>query len=238
MRLLVTRPEPDAAETAARLRAMGHDVIVRPMLAVVFNPPPAGLAPDSLVLTSRNAVRALASWPDAAKWRGLPTFAVGAETGALLQEHGFRDIRTAGGDAGALIALIESHAPAELGTILYPAPRDQAADLAARLGAKGYRVERVEAYRAESARELGDELTQALRAGRLDGALFFSERTASAFVALVGAARLQDSLRPLAFYALSRRTAAPLRNLAGELHVAGKPDSASLFALLPGAVKP
>jgi uroporphyrinogen-III synthase len=238
MRLLVTRPEPDAAETAARLRAAGHAAIVRPMLEVAFNPPPAGLAPDSLVLTSRNAVRALAAWPDAAKWHGLPAFAVGGETGALLREHGFRDVRAAGGDAEALIALIEGHAPAELGTILYPAPRDQAADLAGRLGAGGNRMERVEAYRAEPARALGGELARALREGRLDGALFFSERTAAAFVALVAAAGLTESLRRLVFYALSPRTAAPLRNLAGELHVAGKPDSASLLALLPGAVKP
>jgi uroporphyrinogen-III synthase len=238
MRLLVTRPEPDATETATRLRAMGHDVIVRPMLEVAFNPPPAGLAPDSLVLTSRNAVRALAAWPDAARWHGLPAFAVGGETGALLREHGYRDVRAADGDAEALIALIESHAPAALGTILYPAPRDQAADLAGRLGASGYGVERFEAYRAEPARELGEELTHALRDGRLDGALFFSERTAATFIALVAKAGLTESLGRLAFYALSLRTAAPLRNLAGELHVAEKPDSASLLALLPGAVKP
>ncbi len=38
------RPEPDAAETAEKLRALGHDVILRPMLELVFNPPPAGLA--------------------------------------------------------------------------------------------------------------------------------------------------------------------------------------------------
>jgi uroporphyrinogen-III synthase len=217
---------------------MGHDVIVRPMLELAFNPPPAGLAPDSLVLTSRNAVRALAAWPDAAGWHGLPAFAVGGETGALLREHGFRDVRTAAGDAEALIGLIERHAPGELGTILYPAPRDQAADLAGRLGASGYRVERVEAYQAEPARDLGGELAEALREGRLDGAFFFSERTAAAFVSLVGAAGLTESLGRLACYALSPRTAAPLRNLAGELHVAGKPDSASLLSLLPGAVKP
>ena len=102
----------------------------------------------------------------------------------------------------------------------------------------GYDVERVEAYRAEPARELGEELADALREGRLDGALFFSERTAAALVALVTAAGLEESLGRLPCYALSPRTAAPLRNLAGELHVAEKPDSVSLLALLPGAVKP
>jgi uroporphyrinogen-III synthase len=237
MRLLVTRPEPDAAETAARLRAMGHAVIVRPMLEVAFNPPPARLMPDSLVLTSRNAVRALLRWPDAAGWRGLPAFAVGAETGALLREAGFADVRVAGGDAEGLVALIATEPPTRLGTILHPAPRDQASDLAGRLAGKGYRVERVEAYRTEPAAALGAELTEALRAGTLDGALFFSERTAATFVRLVTAAGIEGGIRPLAVYALSERTAAPLRNLADRVHVAARPDVGALLALLPGPVK-
>ena len=33
MRLLVTRPEPDAARTAASLRARGHDVALAPLLS-------------------------------------------------------------------------------------------------------------------------------------------------------------------------------------------------------------
>lgn len=234
MRLLVTRPEPDAAATAARLRSMGHAVMVRPMLEVAFNPPPGGLRPGSLVLTSRNGVRALLRWPDAAQWRGLPAFAVGAETGALLGEAGFTDVRIAGGDAEALIALIGMHPPAALGTILHPAPRDRAADLDGRLAAKGYRVERVEAYRAEAATQLDAALAEALRSGELDGALFFSARTAAAFVRLVTEAGLSDRVRPLALYALSERTAGPLRGIAGSVHVAEKPDLDSLLALLPG----
>lgn len=238
MRLLVTRAEPDATETAARLIALGHTVLVQPMLTVIFGPPPAGLAPDSLVLTSRNAVRALLRWPDASGWRGLPAFAVGGETGALLREAGFADVHVAGGDAEALLVRIAEHPPARLGTILYPAPRDQAADLAGRLAAKGYRVERVEAYRAEPAASLGAELIGALRSGGLDGALFFSGRTAAAFAALVTAAGLRESVRPLACYALSARVALPLRNLAATVRVAERPELAALLALLPGPVKP
>ena len=35
MRLLVTRPEPDATRTAETLRARGHDVLVAPLLATL-----------------------------------------------------------------------------------------------------------------------------------------------------------------------------------------------------------
>ena len=34
MRLLVTRPEPDAARTAALLRARGHEVVLAPLLRI------------------------------------------------------------------------------------------------------------------------------------------------------------------------------------------------------------
>jgi uroporphyrinogen-III synthase len=238
MRLLVTRPEPDASETAARLKGMGHEVIVQPMLAVVFEPPPAELAPGSLVFTSRNAVRALLAWPDAAGWRRLPAFAVGAETAALLRDAGFRDVRVAGGDAEALIGLVAAEMPAALGTLLYPAPRDQAADLAGRLSAQGFRVARVEAYRTEPASRLDEEVVAALRGNRIDGALFFSERTATAFARLAAEAGLTDALRRVTCFALSPRTAAPLAGMTGDMRIAPRPDAASLLALVPAPVKP
>ena len=34
VRLLVTRPEPDASETAARLRALGIEPVIEPLLVV------------------------------------------------------------------------------------------------------------------------------------------------------------------------------------------------------------
>ena len=34
MRLLVTRPEPDNARTAAALRAKGHEVVLAPLLHI------------------------------------------------------------------------------------------------------------------------------------------------------------------------------------------------------------
>ena len=63
MRLLVTRPEPEATRTAALLRSHGHDVIVAPLLRVepvaevAFGPGPWA----ALAFTSANAVRAIAS---------------------------------------------------------------------------------------------------------------------------------------------------------------------------------
>ena len=39
MRLLVTRPEPEAQRLKARLEELGHEVTVEPLLAVSFDDP-------------------------------------------------------------------------------------------------------------------------------------------------------------------------------------------------------
>ena len=63
MRLLLTRPEPDAQRTAAALRAQGHDVIIAPLLRIE---PAAdaeiGAGPwAAILITSANAAHAVAT---------------------------------------------------------------------------------------------------------------------------------------------------------------------------------
>ena len=109
MRLLVTRPEPDADETAARLTAMGHDVLVQPMLRIVFAPPPEDIPePAALIATSRNGVRALAAWPAAAHWRETTLFVTGEGTARTraTQPRSSRRIRVGGNCPAALSAAI------------------------------------------------------------------------------------------------------------------------------------
>ena len=56
VRLLVTRPEPDASETAARLRALDIEAVVMPLLfaetLATTLPPTPGFA--ALAITSAN----------------------------------------------------------------------------------------------------------------------------------------------------------------------------------------
>ena len=65
MRLLVTRPEADAARTAQALRARGHEVLVAPLLRVESIDADFGGPFDAVLMTSANAARALASHPRA-----------------------------------------------------------------------------------------------------------------------------------------------------------------------------
>ena len=86
MRLLVTRPEPDATALRAQLIAQGHEVLVEPLITIRFdNADPIELdGVQALIATSRNGLRALASSPAIEQARSLPLFAVGPGTAATV----------------------------------------------------------------------------------------------------------------------------------------------------------
>ena len=94
-RVLVTRPEPGASETAQRLEALGFLPLKLPLHEIRPLPVNAGTMPGktaAVAVTSANAVRHA---PGALLERlsGLPCFAVG-ETSALpeqsVRKHDFR----------------------------------------------------------------------------------------------------------------------------------------------------
>ena len=76
LRLLITRPLPAGAATAARLGAQGHDVTLAPLMATeaaAWDRPDH--LPDAVMLTSAFAARL--AGPGAAALRHLPVFAIG-----------------------------------------------------------------------------------------------------------------------------------------------------------------
>ena len=91
MRVLVTRPEPDATRQAERLAARGHEPVLAPLLAIesATDTPPELEGAQALIVTSRNALRALASHPDLATALQLPLFAVGEATAKAATDLGF-----------------------------------------------------------------------------------------------------------------------------------------------------
>jgi uroporphyrinogen-III synthase len=234
LRILLTRPEPDASETAARLQAGGHEVVVAPLLTIAIAPPPSDPPdPKAIILTSRNGVRALATWPQAAGWHDLPVFATGVATARAAREAGFSDVRTAASDAADLADHFMAHIDKDMRPILYPAARARTGALTEGLRANGYDVRTIEAYSAEMARTLGADAMDAVRRQSIEGVLLYSNRTAEAFRAIVDRYDLAEHLRMTVLYALSDRVAEPLRGLPGWLRVASHPDEDSLLALLP-----
>jgi uroporphyrinogen-III synthase len=234
VRLLITRPEPDGARTAAALAACGHEAVLASLLRI--EPVAAALGPgpwDGVIMTSANAARALATHPRRVELAALPAFVVGRRTGEAARAVGFAQITAADGDADDLVRLMRQQ---PMGAhLLYLAGADQAADLAAALQGSPTQVDTVVIYRAVTETRLPDDVTRALANGTIDGVLHFSARSAGAFVAALDAAGLGKALA-LPQFCLSTGVAKPLAAAgASDLRVAARPDEAALLDLIPEA---
>lgn len=203
VRLLVTRPEPDASETAARLNALDIETVVDPLLsAETLNttlPATDGFA--ALAVTSANALRALHDRGELPRLKSLAVYTVGDRTAAVARDYGFAEVISARGSFGDLVALLVGAGID--GPILYPAAEQQAGDLGKALAPHGIMVITAPVYRMVAA----TGLRATTRFDALDGALFYSRRTAQAFVDL--APQVADRSR-LGVLCLSEAIAEPL----------------------------
>ena len=216
------------------LRAPGHVVDVAPLLHIEILPDAdLGAGPWSgVVVTSANALRALAAHPRRGELMALPLFAVGTRSAAEARAVGFTDVVSADGDADDLAHLVAARGD-RAHPLLWLAGEDRATDLAATLAPHGIALRTVVAYRAVAAAALPPALCAALAAGAIDGVLHYSRRTAAAFVAAAGVAMVDIKLLKLMHYCISAEVAAGLRQ-AGlrAVATAARPDQDSLLALL------
>src|SRR5690349_9915206 len=151
--VLITRPEPGAAETARRVAALGWRPILAP--ALVLGPRPfAWPAAQALLLTSRAAARALPPRDMPAPW---PVLAVGEATAAEARARGFARVAAAAGDAAALAEHAARTLDPAAGPLLLAVGEGYGAELAADLRARGFRVQRRVAYAARPAPALPEE---------------------------------------------------------------------------------
>jgi uroporphyrinogen-III synthase len=237
MRLLVTRPEPDAQRTATTLRGLGHETVVAPLLRIEGVAADFGAGPwDGVVMTSANSCRASANHPRRDEVLALPVFVVGRYSADTARSCGFTDVTSADGDGKDLARLLVARFGARERKLLYLAGEDRAADLAAELAALGIPMKTVVIYRAVKVGEFAPPARKALEMGEIDGALHFSRRTAEAYLSCaVGAGLLDKALGPF-HYCLSPQVARPLLQTgAATVRVAARPDEAGLIELVGAA---
>jgi uroporphyrinogen-III synthase len=178
--LVVTRPEEDARPLAERLRALGHEVVVEPMLAIVIDRD-AVLDPGpwrAILVTSANGIRALAGRLETTGLLEIPVLTVGTASAEAAREAGFASVTSADGDLDALASLVRATIAPGDGRLLYVTGRTVSGDLAGMLGREGYDVVRQVLYDAVAVDRLSRPLADAIRAGSVDGVLLFSRRSA------------------------------------------------------------
>jgi uroporphyrinogen-III synthase len=238
MRLVVTRPEPDATRTAEALARLGHTPILSPMLDVVFDPaarlPEAAL--QAVLVTSSNAVRALALHGERERLLDLPLLAVGDQTALEARRAGFCRARSAGGAFEDLVTLVAAELDPAGAPLFYAAGAAQAGDLAGRLVALGFAIETTILYEAQARRRLSPEASASLRGNATDGVLLYSRRSAAAFALALRAEGLAPLPPQVACFCLSQAVAEPLSAIStGAIRIAARPDQLSLFAAVEQA---
>lgn len=233
MRILLTRPQADAERTAAALRACGHEVIVAPLLDIEIMPDAElGGGPWAAILvTSANAVRAIAGHRRRDALRGIPVFTVGRHTAQDMRAAAFADVTSADGNVTDLANLVAARMTPGL-RLLYLAGEERSGDLAGTLRARDYVVDAALVYRAVVAETLPRHAADALAAG-VDGVLHFSRRSAEAYVdAARNSGLAAAALTTPSHFCLSARIAEPLAQ-AGAINVriAARPEEAALIEL-------
>ena len=229
LKIWITRAQPGAEATAARVRALGHAPFVAPLLAVrMVEDPQIDLAGvKALAFTSANGLRAFAQ---ACADRSLQVFAVGAATAQAAREVGFRRVLSADGDVAALAEGIAARRNEIGGAVLHPGAAELAGDLAGALARAGVEVRALTLYDTAPT-ALGPDQVAGL--GEVDVALVHSAKGAQALAAVL-AVHPQPRLKVLG---LSKAVLAPLADvpLAG-LTSAPFPLEAALLNLIDRSI--
>jgi len=231
MRILLTRPEPEGLRSAARLRALGHQVTHAPLMRGENLDVSITGSFAAVLMTSANAARAIVDHPRFPELSKLPVLAVGDRSAEVARAVGFSDVASAQGALDELVRLAAARfANARL---LYLAGEDRAGDVAGELAARGIEVETAVIYRAVAVAALPAETAQARGAGRLDAVLHYSRRSAETLLRLSAEAGAVNAVLGISHYCLSGEVAVPLRQAgARRITIAPLPGELSLFGLL------
>ena len=227
MKILITRPQEDGKEIAARLAERGHQALLAPLLTPRFHdgPEPDLKGVQAILATSANGIRAFVRRSGR---RDFSVFAVGPQTAEEARKSGFTEVRNADGDAKAL-ALAATLWAAKKGVLLHVCGDDAPGTLAENLILRGFKVRRCPLYAIEPATSLPDGARTALQGRALDAAMFFSPKSARIFGLLADGLPTED----LTALCISPATAQALSPTPfARIAVAAKPNQAAILALL------
>lgn len=209
-RLLVTRAEPDASDTARLIAELGGEAVLLTTRreTAIFEPAPA--RPDLLVATSPRAFRLGESIPQ--DWLALPCLVVGGVTGEAAKQAGFTDIRVAGGEAASLKPLL---APFTGQRAIYLAGEPRRPELETDARQAGLTLDLWRRYRMEEG--ASPEEVDAKLAGRIDAVLHFSRESAASLARAVQHSPCREKLWCAGQACLSPAVAGSLREAMGPL---------------------
>ncbi|HXE00745.1 MAG TPA: uroporphyrinogen-III synthase [Hyphomicrobium sp.] len=236
MHVLITRPEGDGEALKAQIEQLGCRATLAPLISIVSEAIPlsAIAGATALIVTSRNALKALAASPALGAAMALPLYAVGPGTAALARDLGFKDIREGPGTGAELVPILSADGRRTGGTFVHLAGNVLAFDLKTALEGEGVTVKTVTAYRAVAAENLSPAVTEALQNQTIDAVILMSPRTAEAWARIAGEVLTPAVLSGMNHLCLSEAVAGVLRAqlAAGNISVAAGPNLEEMLALV------
>jgi uroporphyrinogen-III synthase len=227
MRVLVVRPSEQAARTARRIAALGHQPLLAPVLEIA---PTGARIPELTVdLVLATSARAFAGAFLSSKLLALPLHCVGEKTAQAGREAGFSKFESAENSEVLAAALLKL---GETKSALYLAGRERKPELEALLRRAGWRLDIVETYAAQPVGSLPDDVQTALAAGEIEAVLHYSPRSAALFAGLAGSAAAQATHICLSADVAKALLQAWPETLPAKIAVASHPDEESLLSLL------
>ena len=233
MRLIVTRPRPEAEALADTLSEAGHEALPAPMLEISLRPP-ADLPLDdiqALVATSRNALKALAASPLLGRILDLPIAVVGPGSARLAREIGFARIIEGPAAAADLVSVVTARLMPRSGAILVLHGNWMAFDISAALRAAGFIVRAQQIYHAEPSSRLPQDVVDAIRSDSVDAVILMSPSAATTFVELCEKAGLASVAQRIIYLCLSKSVAERVGDRA-IVEIASRPNLEEMLALV------
>lgn len=225
-RVLVTRPLPQGKRTAEKLRAMGYQPVLAPMLRI------EPLTPDALpdfeavqagLVTSVNGLDRLAALTSI---RSICLMTVGDVTARAAEKTGFSSVRSASGDGQALMDLVREHLKPDAGPVIHIRGLSAAVEFGS-LIKLGFQFEEIIAYEAVETAVLPEA---ALSPAFPSAILTYSARSASALCKAMRDAGVD--MNRLTVIGISTAALQPLSATGARLKIAASPNEAALLGAL------
>lgn len=213
MYAILTRPELESKSMAKKLESLGIRTLIEPMLTIKPCEEVQALLklltwdePLSVITTSQHAIRPLAS---VTTHRDFPLYVVGESSRDLAEYLGFTNIVLGHGHASSLLDIIAKSGPTNH-HYYYLSGQDITENIPEHLARMGRACQRYTVYRAEKQQRFS-EATCRLLANHTDVvALFFSTRSAEAFMQCVANAHCASALRAMIAFTFSEKIATSL----------------------------
>ena len=234
MKVLITRAEPAASQTAMALAKFGHEAVLLPLFKMIDTgtPVPNTQPYHGIIFTSKNAIEILAKRGWNVDHLNLTAFCVGERTEQAAIKLGFKKTFKADGGGAALVDLM-----AGLGLegckMLYLSTPDKSFDMKMALKLHKIGVETVDIYQAKPAGPENKQVKEAVLAIKHDYIFVYSALSGKYLAEILVSNNLANLLKQCTLISISNQAAQPLENFEWkQVLVAKKPHETKMIELI------